>query len=339
MKTQAVLHDASFAQVAARRLLALGNAPSDVFGGTGFGQVLLDQQKPLATTARIAGFFDHAEKLSGDDLFGVHLAQSCDLRQAGLLGYICRSTSTPNEFLQDLAQYAPLLSDSWDLDTCALENEGQLDWSCKAGAAHRARQYSEFLAVLFLRGLFRASDGCVLPKQVEFSHQRCDGVVEMEAALGCPIRFGSSASCAVFGLDDLYLPLVGGDPVLLRLLTDYGDLLLGQHAPSGKSLVAQVEEAISARLPAGPVSLAVIAADLGMSSRTLSRKLSQSGTSYFSVLENMREMLARRYLTESQLSLGEVAFLLGYSGLSSFSDAFRRWTGQSPGNFRAEKTS
>ena len=71
-----------------------------------------------------------------------------------------------------------------------------------------------------------------------------------------------------------------------------------------------------------------------MSPRTLSRKLGRAGTSYFTILEELRKALAIRYLRESRLPLSEIAFLLGYSGLNSFSEAFRRWTGQSPGQFR-----
>lgn len=335
MKTQTVLQDAAFAQAAARRLLALGHSPAAVFQGTGFGQALLEQPEPKAPTARIAAFFGHAEKLTGDGLFGLHLAQGCGVQQAGLLGYIAQASPTAGGFLHNLAHYAPVLSDSWHLDAATLAADGKLGWGCAAGSAARARQYAEFLAALFLLALRRASGGRVRPVQMEFLHQRSTGAAEIAAALGCPVSFGASAGQAVFRAADLQQPLADADPQLLRLLCAYGDLLLSGQGRPGASLVAQVEEAISARLPAGPVSLTVIAGDLGMSPRTLSRKLSLAGTSYFAVLENLRQSLARRYLRDSSLALAEVAFLLGYSGLSSFSDAFRRWTGKSPGTFRA----
>lgn len=190
-------------------------------------------------------------------------------------------------------------------------------------------------AALFLTALRQSSGGRVRPVKLEFLHQRREGLDEMEAVFGCPVAFGAAAGRALFRPDDLALPLEEGEPRLLRLLRSYGDLLLSGQVRPGATLVSQVEEAISARLPAGPVSLAVIAGDLGMSPRTLSRKLAQGGTSYFAVLENLRQSLARRYLKDSSLALAEIAFLLGYSGLSSFSEAFRRWTGQSPGSFRA----
>lgn len=170
------------------------------------------------------------------------------------------------------------------------------------------------------------------------AHERSGGRDEVQAFYGCPVEFGAQASRFVFRPEDLELPLAGADRVLLRLLRSYGDQLLEGQARGRKNtgLAAQVEDAVSARLSGGSATLANVAADLGMSPRTLSRKLAQTGTSYFTILEELRKALAIRYLRESGLALAEIAFLLGYSGLNSFSDAFRRWTGQSPGQFRGK---
>jgi len=66
----------------------------------------------------------------------------------------------------------------------------------------------------------------------------------------------------------------------------------------------------------------------------LSRRLASEGTTFFKTLEELRQALARNYLRDSGLTLAEIAFLLGYSGLSSFNDAFKRWTGHTPGQYR-----
>lgn len=251
MTARTVLQDASFAQAAARRMLALGLSPAEVFEGTGFGQVLLDQLEPAAPTARIAGFFDHAEKLTGDGLFGFHLAQSCGLKQAGLLGYITLSAPTAGSFLQDLARYAPVLSDSWQLDAATLEADGVLGWSCTAGAAARARQYAEFLAALFLTALRQSSGGRVRPVKLEFLHQRREGLDEMEAVFGCPVAFGAAAGRALFRPDDLALPLEEGEPRLLRLLRSYGDLLLSGQVRRARPLCPRSRKRFLPAFPRG----------------------------------------------------------------------------------------
>ncbi|MFY0311246.1 AraC family transcriptional regulator ligand-binding domain-containing protein [Leisingera sp. D0M16] len=329
-------HNAIFAQLAARHLLAQGVTPAVVFAGTGFGQSLLNQDEPVAPFAAVASFFDRAAELSGDPLFGFHLGRGSDLRMAGLLGYIACNSPTAGCFLRNTARYAGVMSEGWEVDASRLASHGELAWFCKAASGLQAHQYIEFLAALFLTALREAAGTQIEPQEAAFSHQRRRGAEEMAAAFGCPVRFGAPASRIVFKPEDLDLPLASADRLLLEVLRAYGDQLLHGRGlgRTGTDLKAQVEEAVSARLSGGSASLGNVAADLGMSPRTLSRKLARAGTSYFTILEELRKALAIRYLQESRLSLSEIAFLLGYSGLNSFSEAFRRWTGQSPGQFR-----
>lgn len=329
--------NATFARLAACNLLAQGCTVAAVFAGTGFDQDLLDQEGPAAPFADITDFFGHAAALSGDPLFGFHLGCGSDLRTAGLLGYIAVTSLTTGCFLRNTARYAGVMGDAWDLDVSRLAAHGEFIWARRGGASQQENQYIEFLAALFLTGLRKAAAKRIEPRQAAFAHQRSGGTQEIASYFGCPVQFGAAASRFVFKPEDLDLPLATADRILLRLLRAYGDLLLqGQeHEHGSAGLEAQVEEAISARLSGGSATLAIVAADLGMSPRTLSRKLAQAGTSYFTLLEELRKALAIRYLRESGLALAEIAFLLGYSGLSSFSEAFRRWTGKSPGQFRA----
>lgn len=336
MPAAPVPHNAIFAQLAARHLLTQGFTPAAVFAGTGFGQALLNQEEPAAPFDAIAGFFSRAAELTGDPLFGFRLGCASDLRLAGLLGYIARTSPTAGCFLRNIARYAGVMSDAWDVDTSRLASHGEFAWSCTAASGQQTHQYIEFLAALFFSALREAAGTRIEPQEAAFVHQRRRGAEEMAAFFGCPVRFGAPASRIVFKPEDLDLPLASGDRLLLRVLRAFGDQMLHGRGLGRKSsdLTAQVEEAVSARLSGGTASLANVAADLGMSPRTLSRKLARAGTSYFTVLEELRKALAIRYLRETRLPLSEIAFLLGYSGLNSFSEAFRRWTGQSPGQFR-----
>ncbi|WP_264212652.1 AraC family transcriptional regulator [Leisingera thetidis] len=329
--------NAIFAQLAARHLLAQGCTPAAVFAGTGLGRGLLNQEEPTAPFAAISGVFGRAAELTGDPLFGFHLGCGTDLRSAGLLGYIACSSPTAGCFLRNTARYAGVMSDAWDLGTSRLASHGEISWACKTVSGQQAHQYTEFLAAVFFTALRKATETGIEPQEAGFTHLRSSGADEMAAYFGCPVTFGAPAGCFVFKPEDLELPLASADRILLRLLRAYGDQLLqGQGQRRGSSgLAAQVEDAVSARLSSGSATLGNVAADLGMSPRTLSRKLAQAGTSYFTILEELRKALAVRYLRESGLALAEIAFLLGYSGLSSFSEAFRRWTGQSPGHFRS----
>ncbi|MFW8635515.1 AraC family transcriptional regulator ligand-binding domain-containing protein [Cribrihabitans pelagius] len=327
--------NAVFAQQAARRLLAEGHAPAAVFEGTGFGPALAGQEAPAADFATIAAFFEHAAELSGDRLFGFRLGCGTDLRSAGLLGYIARSAPTAGAFLEAIGRYAGVLSDALEPDTAQLWQDGIFAWRCTAASGAAGRHYAECLAAALLAGLRSAAQAQIAPRAAQFAHPRVRGASEISAWFGAPVRFGASSSRMVFSLADLARPLATADAMLEQVLCTYGDQILASRLPPAAGLRSQVERAVAARLSDGPVTLAAVAADLGMSPRSLSRKLALLGTSYFTIVEELRKSLALRYLRDSSLGLAGIAFLLGYAGLGSFNDAFKRWTGRSPGQYRA----
>lgn len=335
MPERPALQTAVFAQLAARQLLARGVDPVRVFAGTGFGPAMLDEQEPSAPSVQTMAFFAHGARLSGDPLFGFRLGCNSDLRSAGLLGYIARSSATSGDFLRNIASYAIVLNDAWVSDSSRLVAEGRFSWACSAMSGRPVRQYTEFLSALILSELRRSTGRQVVLKKVCFAHSRKRGISEMEQYFGCVPRFSARHSRVVFAKADMDLPITSADPKLLGVLRAYGDqLLLGKQVGT---LRDKVEDAISARLSDGSATLSNVAADLGFSSRTLSRRLAQAGTSFFAILEDRRHVLARHYLCQDSLPLSEIAFLLGYASLSSFIEAFRRWTGQTPGDFRASQ--
>lgn len=95
-----------------------------------------------------------------------------------------------------------------------------------------------------------------------------------------------------------------------------------------------LERAISKRLTGDTLSVAAVADDLGMSVRTLSRRLEREGLTFRGVVRTLREALATRYLTRSALSQAQIAFMLGFSDQAAFSNAYKSWTGRTPGSVR-----
>ncbi len=99
---------------------------------------------------------------------------------------------------------------------------------------------------------------------------------------------------------------------------------------AGTTVAERVRASLLELLPAGKGSMEGVAADLAMSTRTLQRRLKGENTTFQAILDSTRESLARHYLAESDLSAGEISFLLGYDDPRSFYRAFRAWTGQTP---------
>jgi AraC-like DNA-binding protein len=93
---------------------------------------------------------------------------------------------------------------------------------------------------------------------------------------------------------------------------------------------ANVEKVLLETLPKGYAGISNVAAALATSARSLARRLNEEGTSYTAILEDLRRELAMRYLEDESLGVGQIAWLLGYSEVSSFNHAFARWTAKSP---------
>jgi len=100
------------------------------------------------------------------------------------------------------------------------------------------------------------------------------------------------------------------------------------------NLVHRVKAGIIDALPSGPVANEKVARDLGLSVRSLQRRLAEAGTSFRDLLDTSRQEMALSYIREPEIELAEIAFLLGFSDQSAFSRAFKRWTGNTPNEVR-----
>ena len=188
----------------------------------------------------------------------------------------------------------------------------------------------EFSAAAFLRAFREMSGRNLTPANLSFAHPRNKNIEEFEQFFGCPVSFGGRENIIEMKLSDLHLQVTTADDRLLSLLRRYCEDVLSRHAAQAPPLVEVVERLIADRLTKGEARHDTAATELGMSSRSLSRKLAELGTSFNGIVGSLRKDLALRYLQESSLSLTEIAFLLGYTEVSTFTHAFKRWTGSTP---------
>jgi AraC-like DNA-binding protein len=151
---------------------------------------------------------------------------------------------------------------------------------------------------------------------------------------GCKVRYGERRARIVLKAKDLAIPIPTADHRLLKILRQLAEAMLSESGHTGDGLVPKVERLVVDLLPRGMARAKVIATELGMSDRTLSRRLAGEGTSFDEILDRLRHDLAQRYITASNLSLGQIAFNLGYANQPAFTTAFKRWSGKSPSELR-----
>ena len=156
----------------------------------------------------------------------------------------------------------------------------------------------------------------------------------MDRFVGTNVQFGADTDELILNIGARELPLIHSDNYLNDLLSKYCEAALAHRIGDLSELRTRVENAISSLLPHGRVILGDIARSLGMSERTLARKLSDEGLNFTEILEQLRRDLAVRYLDDRKLHVSKIAWLLGFHEVSSFTHAFKRWTGKTPSQMR-----
>ena len=274
-------------------------------------------------------FLEIAAEALGDSALGLHLAQHFDLRECGMLYYVLATSPDIGEAIRNLTRYLAVSNESIRLGVSERTKSTVLAVNYKI-PRHTDRLFVEYGYAVVLRACRELSGRNVYPKAVTFIHGRNTDKAEFDRFYGCPVRFNATADTMVLPTESLSTPILTSDKYLLQILKNACDEALAKRDRTSSTLRAMVENEIVQLLPHGKAQVEKVASNLGMSNRTLARRLSEEGTSYAVILNELRRDLSERYLKDPALSLNQIAWLLGYSMVTSLNHAFRRWTGSSP---------
>ncbi len=178
---------------------------------------------------------------------------------------------------------------------------------------------------------------CALPVPVlaaEFSYPKPDDCSALEAAFGSRLRFQRPVSCIYFARDSLGYPLIDPGFELGRELRAGPESLFAESAAITDVFLRDTRAAMRRALPGGKLTIDGLAQVMGVSRRTLQRRLERRGCSFKELQQGLREELSLRYLDDPRLAITEIALVLGYSDQASFSNAFRAWRNCSPSDYR-----
>ena len=195
---------------------------------------------------------------------------------------------------------------------------------------HLDRHQIEFFMVFLVRLCRQLTGIRLVPTRVSLTHHRGGQYPELAKFFGSNIQFGATVDGVSFAPAIKNMPVVSADDYLNKLLVACCEQALARRATRRGSFRAIVENAIVPLLPHGDAKLSAIARRLGLSPRTLARRLAGESLNFSDVLENLKVDLAWRYLADKDLAISQVAWLLGYQEVSSLTHAFKRWTGRAP---------
>lgn len=288
-----------------------------------------DGRLPHAAALRM---WTQAALATGDEHFGLHLCEQLPVDGLGPLGFAVRSSATLGEAYQRVARYLRLLVHGPVLDLRVDGSVVRLRHVPPTTSTGPSRHAVEFLlgnmVVLARKGV----EPSLTPRAVGFRHAPPRDLEPYRPLFGRDVRFEQQHDELVLDRELLDRPQQQAEPSLASVLDQHLSSLLASAPADG--FVERVDAALAAELERGEPSVGSIAARLHMSPRTLQRRLRDEGTSLTERLDRTRETLASRLLSEPSRSIGEVAFMLGFSEVSTFHRAFKRWTGLTPVAYR-----
>jgi AraC-like DNA-binding protein len=281
---------------------------------------------------QVSELWRRAVAATGDPVFSLKVAAEVRPATFHVVGYAMSCSATPLRALQRFARYCRLISDSAAATLTEAGESVTLELLFDTGGAPPIFQTVDTVVaglVAFLRWICHNE---LSPIEVRLRHASPGDDRAQQDFFRSPIRYGAAQDCIVFCKADLFQPILAADEELASLLETAANGYLTKRM-AGRFAV-RVRDVLIAQLPDGEPSKRKVAGMLNMTQRTLLRRLKDEGTTFTDVVQQLREELAFRYLRDEDKSIGEIAYLLGFSDENTFSRAFKRWTGRRPAAVR-----
>lgn len=278
---------------------------------------------------QIAEVYEQAARQSGDEALGLHVGERSGPRIVDLVDYALLCRATLAKAYEDLQPLIAAFYPEGELTLSEHDDVAVFTYRPDSQKAEGQRHQCEALLVSVMK-LAQLAVGQPAPLLgVSFQHAEPRDVSEHNRIFAAPLRFNWPTNELAFAAHWLRVPLATADANLRAVLDRHLSDLLAR-VPSGKSFSSDLRRHVLRAYRSGLVDLPLLTKSLGVSKRTLQRRLREDGTSMHELTEDVRRELSLTLLRQHDLSLEEISRRLGYASLSAFSRAFRRWRGISP---------
>lgn len=285
----------------------------------------------FVTTEELFALWNAIAEVSGDPAIGLELGSEARLERHDVTAIAALCSQSFQDALARMARYKQLTCPE-EIRARARRNETVVEFVWLLGR----RGEPDVLVDLCLSWILaigrRGTGHAIVPVEVELTRPPAHRKV-LEGHFGCPVRFGAPRNALVLRTADLERPFVTHNAELLSIIAPQLDAELGAR-DKALTLAERVKSTIKRLLAGQRPAIQDVARRLGLSGRTLQRRLTEDGVTFQELVEESRRELAHHYLKQSTLELNETAYLLGYRDGNSFFRAFHQWEGTSPGEWR-----
>ena len=312
---------------------AAGGDADQILGTFGLDRAAVADPHGFIPSIDFARLLEEAARATGDPCFGLHFGERYHPKDAGVLAYVVLNSPTMAAGFENVARYLRLHNEAATVTFVRGSRWAYLRHVLADIPLQDRRQHTEYSMAVGL-GTIRLMAGSEwVPVEAQFEHQAPSDTSEHLRVFGAPVVFGRDRNVLVIERDFCERQVPGADRRLYPILERHLERLLEDMPPEGR-LLASVRKAVGESLRHGDPNLSQVARRVAMGTRTLQRRLRDSGVDFKALVDDTRHRLSLRYLRQRRNTLTEVAYLLGYSEVSAFNRAFKRWTGSTPSDFR-----
>ncbi|MFO7528374.1 MAG: AraC family transcriptional regulator [Marinobacter sp.] len=307
--------------------------------GAGLGPAILETDDGRINGEQFQSFIRQLIEVADNPILGLETGDFVQPGSYSVLGYITMSCSTLGEAIARIAPFEKLVG---DMGTTRLSVHGdtlKLTWHCNYDdPVVRPHLVDNVFASWINYAHWLADDTTTAPTAVQLRRQSPGKDLEIayQDRWRCSVTFEAEEDCITLPKALLDTRLRQPDPPLRKTLEAHALTQLAS-LETDSDLTTRVKRSIQKQLNHGITRQDLVAEDLGLTSRTLQRKLSQEGVSYQRLLDDVRQQMAEDYLRNTDMAIPDIALRLGYSETTSFHRKFKAVTGKTPGEFRRER--
>ncbi len=288
-----------------------------------------DLRLPHATTMSL---LERAAKRFDMPTVGLDAATHSEQADFDVLEYAARSMKNFGEAMHVMARYQRLMDSA--LETSVSTEGDRAFWRTRSREKPMPAAGNDYLIALAIAFSKRNTAIYVPPVEVHLMHPRPSYADVYEKHFETRVLFDAPANTIVMHKSRLACPMLQANPIVAGLF-ELQVRRIEDRLKEGEGISGRVRDGLAEDLRAGTASMETTARRLGMGVATLRRRLEEEGTTFSDIVDDLRKQLAERHLAVPSATVSEVAFLLGFSDVRAFGRAFRRWTGQSPSEYRA----
>jgi AraC-like DNA-binding protein len=304
-----------------------------VFRAIGVPLSIVDRPGMQASFRQYVAYFEVMARRSRDADFGHRFGLRTRAAQSGIPGHLILNARSFRDGIRGLVRTLPTLAQGFRIELVENRDPPALIWSIAPDMGD-ATQFMRFANAYLVRMLQAHRGNQWHPRRILYAAPAPRRPKLYASQLGCPVLFNAPLNAVEIERRDLYATKSGVDRHVHALLTTYAEYLLAD-APRSVSVREAIVAAVRDGVALGRGDLAFVARRLHLSPRTLQRRIAASGTSFSILRDETRFDLARSMLAQEDLSIGEIAYRLGYSEPAAFTRAFTRRFGKSPRGARA----